>query len=268
MAPTPIPAPLPPWARALLQIAPFIQAGLQEVLQHIGPMSDNSATAEKSWRHVHFVWQLKANTETADHCVTTMDIANITGGKLDDTWTDADYTNVHTELAALATSWLNFVHLEGRLNEVRYYRRAFNPLTETKPFAPSGPPERIFTVNQVGTAGALLQAPQVAVTHTERTPYRRHWGRAYWPYLAPQSVTSTGHVTTTCVDALAAALQTRYANLMAKEFFPVVPVTQVDKAITRGLLTTNVISVDDVPDVQRRRRPKVTTYRKVLPVTP
>jgi hypothetical protein len=61
-------------------------------------------------------------------------------------------------------------------------------------------------------------------------------------------------------------VSTRYGALMAAEFFPVVPVTQVDKLASRGLLTVQEIQVDNVPDVIRRRRIAATGYRKILPV--
>jgi len=45
-----------------------------------------------------------------------------------------------------------------------------------------------------------------------------------------------------------------------------VPTTQVNGVASRQLLGIAKIQVDNVPDVVRRRRPRTTTYRKVLPV--
>jgi hypothetical protein len=56
-----------------------------------------------------------------------------------------------------------------------------------------------------------------------------------------------------------------YSALATAELFPVVAVTQVDKAPSRGLLTIDKVTIDDIPDVIRRRRPRNTVYRKTLP---
>jgi hypothetical protein len=199
--------------------------------------------------------------------VTTLDIANITGGTIDSTWTDADYTTVNTKVAALASAWLaGFAQSRLRHKQTNYYVRAFNPMSNPKPFAISGPPEKIFTSGQAATGTpATIQANQLAFTTTERTAYPRHWGRNYWPLPANTHLSLQGGISNTAVDALATAVQQQYAGLMAAEFFPVVPVTQVQKAAVRGLLTVSAIQVDNVPDVIRRRRIASVGYRKILP---
>jgi hypothetical protein len=64
-----------------------------------------------------------------------------------------------------------------------------------------------------------------------------------------------------------------FQNLMSEEFFPVVPITQIQtggpssgSVPTRALLTMSGVQMDDVPDVQRRRRPENATHRMVLPL--
>lgn len=258
MPPSPIPAPLPPWARALLQLAPFISAGLQEALQYIHELDTVESETNSGWRKCVFRWWQPTNADSADIVQTTIDIANITNGALDNSWTAQDYSTVDLELAALAANWTARMPTTWTHYERAYYRMAFNPLTQTKPFALSGPPEHVASDNQVGLQTGQ-QAPQVAVTHTERTAYRKHWGRSYWPIPSSTLVGTDMHIDAVDVDAWAAELRAVYQALQNAEFFPVVPVTQVDKQPTRGLLTVSEIQVDNVFDVIRRRRSHTTT---------
>lgn len=264
--PSPIPAPLPPWARFLLQVLPLIQAGLQEALQYIGPMNDGTAAANSEWRHVQLVAQPVGNQTNSDRAVTTWDIVNITNGAIDNSWTDADYSTVQASLSTLAQLWLPHMGSAYQLVETRYYRRAFNPMTMDKPFQVSGPPERTYPINLPGTSSGSTTVRQVAVTSTDITTYPRHWGRNYWPFPGSLLFTANGFIDTPSVDSWALAVHDSYQALMAAEFFPVVPVTQVAKVPTRGLLGITAIQVDNNPDVMRSRRPKFTTYRKQLPL--
>jgi hypothetical protein len=149
--------------------------------------------------------------------------------------------------------------------EMRFYRRHFNGYNLAKPFAKSGPPQIVYPMTGAGAASSR-QAPQVALTTTDRTAYPRHWGRNYWPMPGSVGTTTIGNAPAGEVDATANGLAATYTQLMAADFFPVVVVTQVDKIPTRGLLTVNKIQVDDVWDVVRRRRVKTATHKKILPV--
>jgi hypothetical protein len=203
--------------------------------------------------------------DNADTAVVTFDIANITAGVLDDSWTAADYTKVDTELGALCTGWATYMSGYGSCKELRYYRRAFNPYTDAKPFAVSGPPEHIHPLPVAGSA-TQLGAPQTALTHTEKTTYPKHWGRSYWPFLGSATIATTGHWDNIYVDAWATAIQAHYHNLMVAEFFPCVPTTMALKVPSRNLLGVTSVQVDNVADVIRSRRTHQTTYRKELSV--
>lgn len=261
MAPSPIPAPLPPWARALLQVAPFIQPALQNVLQYIHELLDGAQANPSEWRHIQILFELNGNIDPADVWVTTLDLINITGGNVDNSWTEADYDAVDAELIDLIAALLPAMPTNVKSKELRYYRRTFNPLSQTKPYPPSGPPERITALGFSGTAAGAFQVPQVAFTSTEKTPYPRHWGRNYWPAPSPTMITATGHFAASTIDTIGAAVQGAYLSLQQAEFFPVVPVTQIQGAPARALLVVNQVQVDDVPDVVRRRRPHSTTHR-------
>jgi hypothetical protein len=273
MPPSPIPAPLPPWARALLQIAPLIPPAFQFVLQHIGEIQDGNSSTNSSWRRLQLVFRNVADTEPADHMVTTMDIANITGGVLDNSWTDTDYTKVEGHVTTLVTAYMAMTASQAQWVESRYYVQSFSPLpppgtplSDDRPFNKAGAPERIFGHLVSGLPAGALQAHQVAITSTSKTAFPRHWGRNYWPLPDGGQLAGDGHWAAPIRTALAGALETFHQNMAVDEFFDVTTVTAIDKAPARGLLTTTEIQVDDVPDVVRRRRISTTTARTVLPV--
>jgi len=256
-------------------VAPFITPALQAVLQYIHEMSSSSAAIPDEWRRAQISWQRSGTTLAADHMVTSMDIVNITNSDIDNSWTDSDHSQVvgaiNAALNDLRPQWSpNVSHIETRLYRMQFTdppALPYPPNYVDKPFVKSGPP--VWTVSGVGpglhpNTGAY-NAPQVAISTTDRTPYRRHWGRNYWPAVPPENVASDGHYLPAFVDAWATGLEGLYANLSAQEFFPVVTVSQIDSVYARGLLTVTELQVDDVPDVVRRRRPRATTYRKQLP---
>lgn len=265
--PSPIPAPLPPWARALLQLEPLIQTGLQEVLQYIGIMKDAAQPTPDTWMHIQLVGKPLASVNRSDEFVTTFDIVNITNGHIDNTWTSTDTQKVSIALANLMLAWASTMSSQYTWTEQRFYLRQFNPYTLEKPYAKSGPPAIIYPYVVAGGLPGPM-APQVSLTSTDRTAYAKHWGRNYWPHPTGAMVASTGEtVTHSAVDGLADAVHVCYAALMADEFYPVVTVTQVDKAPVRGLLTVSSIQVDDLFDVIRRRRPKQASYKRVRSLT-
>lgn len=264
MPPSPIPAPLPPWARVLVQLSPFIAAGLQEALDHIGELFDSADPSPSAWMHIQMIGNPTGSVERADDFVTTMDVVNITGGGVDSSWTGADTQAVMNDIGPLLNAWAGQMSSDYRWREVRFYKRFFNPYGVVEPFARTGPPQIVYPFVVAGLAAAG-HAPQVAVTTTDRTAYPRHWGRNYWPHPSGTVYEPGGFIPNANVDAIAAALNTCYTALQAAEFYPVVPVTQVDKVATRGLLTVEQIQVDNLYDVIRRRRPPHATYKKLIP---
>jgi hypothetical protein len=147
--------------------------------------------------------------------------------------------------------------------EMRFYKRFFNPLSVVEHFAKSGPPQIVYSMITPGT-GITYQAPQVALTTTERTTYPAHWGRNYWPHPSGAGIQAGGYLAAANVDAWCTAVRDCYSALMAAEYFPVVPITQVNGVTTRGLLTVTQLQMDNLFDVIRRRRPSKSTYKKVL----
>jgi hypothetical protein len=249
-----------------VQLAPLVPNFLQELLEFIGDLQPADAPVPGEWRHIQVVWKDVADLELRDRMVNTFDVVNITGGQVDSSWTDADYTNVHLPLETLIGEWTSFA--QGRLRhvETRYYRRAFNPMSNSKPFQVSGPPEKVFPGTAAGAGAAGMNIPnQIAATHTERTTYPHHWGRTYWPLPANSFLDTLGAFTGALVDGFAGFVETCMLAWQNAEFFPVVPVTQALKVPTRGLLTVTNVQMDNIPDVIRRRRLSVQPYKAILP---
>jgi hypothetical protein len=157
------------------------------------------------------------------------------------------------------------------ITQIAYYAMTFapvgppgTPLADEKPFQKSGPPERTYPMALVGTAVGSLP-PQCAITSTDLTPYAKHWGRNYWPAPAPATVAADGHITTAACNAIGTLVLDLYDAWQQLEFFPVVPVTQIDSVATRALLGVTDVKVDNVFDVQRRRRSKHKTFQYTTP---
>jgi len=246
----------------LLWLEPFVESYVINLLDHVGAVS---ASPPSEWRRVQVKIEDTQSAEPADDMTISIDIANITGGVIDSTWTTADYDKVDTWLAQLVSGYSVSMSPRLKFTEFRYYRMAFNDYTVQKPFWDAGPPERVTPVSWQGTAGGDLPG-QMALSITELTAFPHNWGRFYWPSPGPGLMTGAGHFTTQAVDALCQQAHDAYAGMMGQEFFPVVPTTQVGKVPARGLLTVSGIQVDDVPDVIRRRRPRGPLHKKVLPL--
>lgn len=131
------------------------------------------------------------------------------------------------------------------------------------------PPHPVKQVDSVAVAGTLggsfALPPQVASTVTLRTPSRRHWGRFYMPapsytMLDGTNNSKAGRFSQTFVDGLANAVGAMFESAIADG--TVAPAVYTPSAA--GFLAVLAVEVDDVPDVQRRRRFATTGYRKIL----
>jgi hypothetical protein len=206
-----------------------------------------------TWRRFSFHWANLGTADPADDQFFTIDIVNITNGAVDSTWTAGDYNLLQPALDSFVAGIAAHTSSLMTCDYVDVYKMAFRPYSDPKPFALTGAPEHRYTMNHPGTNTPNF--PQVCSSVTEITLNRRHWGRFYTPTLGAQACDiATGRVHATAVNSLASTVETFYAALYAFEFQPVVPTTQVDKVPTRTLQYVNGIRVDDVSDVQRKRR--------------
>jgi hypothetical protein len=217
------------------------------------------------WRRVVCLINRSTPTGTTeDRASVSLDLLNVTASAPDATWITADYTACETALSTFWSSHASLMHTSHQVVQYRWYRMAFRPMTDTKPFALTGPPQRITTVSHVGSSTA--QTPyQLAISVTERTAVPRHWGRMYLPIVSGSAtMDSFGRWASGIRASVAANAETLYETLAAGGFHPVVPVTQIEKTPARGLLGVTEIAVDDIPDVQRRRRPRTVLARSVV----
>lgn len=261
MPPSPIPAPLPLWAKAVVQIAPYVTSYLISLID-FGEENHDPLL----WSRYQHVFTRSTPTGTSeDVAVVTMDIVNITGGAVDATWTTGDENTVATALTTFWASVMANCHTGLTWKELRRYELTFNDMSNPKPFAPSGPPKRIWTPMTSGTGTGSPLPYQCAATITERTPWPKHWGRMYIPGVVQGKVDANGRWTSATVSSLANAYSTLATSLQSAGFFLIVPVTQVDKVPTRGILNVTSVQVDDIPDVMTSRRARQPAIRTRLP---
>src|SRR5262249_54437151 len=123
-----------------------------------------------------------------------------------------------------------------------------------------GPADRVTSRSVAGTTGATSRLPdQDAQTVTWTTASRRHWGRVYLPGIGFNRIdNTTGRWASTQVDAAALHFHTLATSLVAGGYDMVVVSRQF-----HALLTIDTISVDDIVDIQRRRRAKQASYHKI-----
>lgn len=206
-----------------------------QYVQHIFEMKDSSgafATRERGLTGTHWI--------------------NTTGGDLDTTWTSADYALVETGFQNYWTSLALYVGNEVRLVEHRWY--PFGPGVH-----PPSAPSRVTTLGSPIAGSSGVGSPhQVAVNLTFRTPLRRHWGRMCLPYFGG-SFAAGGVLSSATVDAYANGGSTYIKSGNANGLSPV-----IWDRVRGSALGVTAVECDSIPDIQRRRRSRTTSYRKVL----
>src|SRR3954454_23148267 len=268
MALSPVaPAPLPPWAKAVLQIAPYVWATIDHFYDYKGT---TAAPAHLEWRYVTLRWTRATPVGTTEAVAQIgFHIANITAGDLDATWTTQDYVDCETAL----TEWLSALNPKisstHTMVDYRWYVKKFaEPMLPNQRFSQSGPPARITVHAQPGGATGSPLPYQVAMSVTFKTAAPRHWGRVYIPGLTPNDVDTNGRWGPVTISLVANQTAELVDDLAAKGFQLAVPMTQHDGSLVGALNTVTGIQVDDIPDVIRRRRlstAKIRTQGVPLP---
>lgn len=202
-------------------------------------------------RRLQVVHQLAASVGAGEDVrITTHDYINLTGGAPDSTWTDADYLVVEN---AMDNFWTALSSLRAHCNVVQYRWYQIVP-GETR----TGVPRRVVT-KSMGTSGGSVLPAQVAVTVTERTGLRNHWGRFYIPAPSTTILTAHGRISAASCATIAGAAETMYDSIVANSA-TIVPVVYSRRL--RGALRVREVQVDDIPDVQRSRRLEVPQIRE------
>lgn len=231
------------------------------------------------WRYVAFSFQRSTPVSTLeDRAMFGLNVTNITNGDLDKSWTTQDYTDCDTAFTEFFTAIKANISTSHTLIDYRYYKKTFNasipantpadaidPATGKKyiRFNKLGAPEHIFAVNMPGTAAQQPLPYQCSCSITLKTPTPKHWGRIYLPGLTSAGVTTNGRLISSMCTFNANQMAELIDDLHQKGFQIVVPTTQVQNVIHYALSTVSQVVVDDIPDVQRRRRPKQAALRSV-----
>lgn len=270
------PPSLPLWAKAiyyLVETALVTYAASQydyaDQISAVGGQADDITAG--SWRLFACHWENLVSGDPADDQVFTLEVMNITDGHLDGTWNDDDYNSVVGQIEIFLGHVASNTSSTFHANRIDAYIRGYNPYSEPKPFAHSGPPEKSYGTSHFGAMASQVP-PQGACSITELTPSRPHWGRFYTPTLGTGAYATDGRVAAATVDALANAAHDMYETLMQNQFFPVVATTMsggskgVQGKPTRVLSTITGIRVDDVGDVIRRRRYNKPVLKTTLPL--
>lgn len=186
-----------------------------------------------------------------DAAIFTFHIAKIVGGALYSRLTVADQTAAETPILAFLTYWAGVTSSTHTADLLRWHDRGADRTLV-------GPATRINDINIVGSASQPLPY-QMSQTATWRTSSRHHWGRIYLPGLSYAAIGTTGRMATANVDGIANNLRTMYASLDALSM-----ALGVWSQGKQAFITLTGISVDDICDVQRRRRPKQAAYHKII----
>lgn len=226
-----------------------------------------------TWRRFVFHVENLTSADFADDQSFSIDIANITDGDVDSTWTDADYAAVWISLSNIGVTVMQAVSSAYRCDRVESYIRGYNPYSITKPFADSGPPERKYLTGWTGGGGSTVP-PQACTTITEETASRANWGRTYLPTLSSSAYMAGGRINPALVTQLVDSFHLNYDGLMQQQFFPVVPATWTGMVKGAGGQPARVLQgvtglrADDVVDIHRSRRHKQPSMRSIKPTPP
>lgn len=249
------------WAvRAVGQAVPLSVAWLESQL-----LDNPEALTDLEWRRavIRCTRATPAGT-SEDVAQFKLDLLNVTAGDPDPTWTSGDYTICNGAIQTMVSTLVAQTDPALTFSQVRYYRMKFNPIPDvSRPFADTGPPLSVYTITSgQGTSSSTAHTPyQVATTATFRTAWAKHWGRIYLPCPALGNLGTQGRWGFAYQQLVADAVHDCLETMNGSDFFAVVPVGQLEKQPFHALLGVSAVIVDDIPDVQRRRRPRQVVNR-------
>lgn len=260
MSPSPISYPIGPLVKWGIRVVPPIWALGESLLD-----AADDAPDPMEWRQLQIVQTRTTPTGTVeDKALMTFDVLNLTGGAIDSTWITADYTAAEARFNTYLTAMLPYIRTGTTFSQYRWYRKSFaDPIIPNHRFNDSGPPLRLTTIALSGASNAGIMPNQIAASFTEKTAWPRHWGRWYLPSLGA-TLDGYGRFTGAQTGVWSNAAGALLNGLHDDELPLVVASTQADNVLSGYLLGVNAIQVDDVPDVQRRRRAKQPAIRSVV----
>jgi hypothetical protein len=199
-------------------------------------------------RRAMLVWDRVTSGITEDAATCSLAFMNYTSGAPDDTWNDADYASIEGGIATWWAAIKSQVHPSHTLREVRWYK--------IDGAVGDHPVLRVAAIGGAGTSGTSLLPLQVALSVTLKTPLRKRWGRIYLPGFSQTPNTTIGRPDGTFAQLIADSTATMLGSGKTQGIVPVVysPTLRAVHSVTK-------VTVDDIWDVIRRRRPGLASQR-------
>jgi hypothetical protein len=225
-------------------------------------------------------WRLSrapAGGTSEDQDVCTFHFIKATGGTpgtyVDGTDLPAVETALGTYWGTLKTNMPTFLHSD----QFRWYKDgpAYYELngdgTAYVPIAAGNPAIRVTEVDVAGSAATAALPPQSAVTVTERTSSRLHWGRWYLPSPAAAVADTDGRLASGQITSWLGAAVTFYNACRAAQMVPVVWSIQKPTRHKKNGATlapapavayeVTSLQMDNLFDVIRSRRYRAATVK-------
>jgi hypothetical protein len=187
-------------------------------------------------------------------------IAKVIGGGLYGLGLNSELSTIEARLNTLQAMLATFMSSSFTLAEyIWHVRRASNPAAKGGGEKP-GPAVRRTAKNVVGVNASDRQPDQVAATVTFKTCSRRHWGRVYIPGIAGSQVDKTyARFGSGLCDGFATAFQVLINGLSTDGYE--LGVWSYPK---QAFMPVWQVQVDNIVDIQRRRRAKQRSYAKLI----
>jgi hypothetical protein len=208
---------------------------------------------------VDVVWTRATPTGTTeDKMQFRMFIAKIVGGGLYSVFPLSELAALETPLDAFTTTLKNRMPNSVTLDSYAWFehRASHGATSSGQEAVPPAVRRALKTGAGVGVSDRMPD--QVASTISWRTTARKHWGRSYVPAMGLSTVDGGyGRLTNIAVNAIAGAAQT-----LVNALIPLNGQLGVFTWKYGAFLPVVEIKVDDVYDIQRRRRAKRVGYFK------
>jgi hypothetical protein len=186
-------------------------------------------------------------------------IAKVVGGGLYSALIAAEFPPIETAMDALWTAQSPNMDIGHTVAEYRWFENRASHGAYPDGSEIVGPPVRITSKSIAGSTSVKRLPDQDAMSVTFRTASRKHWGRVYVPGLTQNVIDGTfGLFTNGVVDSMASAWRTFLLSLVANS--QTIGVWTYKKG---AFLDISALEVDNVVDIQRRRRVNASSYKHI-----
>jgi hypothetical protein len=195
----------------------------------------------------------EAFLSTRDIMETSFALFKIDGTDPSPSWDGTDFSNAETIFETWWGAVKGYFPALLKFEAIKWYQ-------EGAAIVPPNPVHRTTVVNVAGTGSNAALPPQCSSTVTLQVPLRKNWGRFYLPQLdisvLQTAGTTEGRYKNAFVDDMATAAHDMFDDLGGIGLIPA-----VYSRAGHSFMAVGAVEVDDVPDIQRRRRPATTGYR-------